>query len=107
MGHAVNPPRTLGGVDSGPQAIIDLDDAIHRFLDEHITGIRPEQPAGPARIFGMGGNDGRGDPAGAPPDGAGAASFRAAGAGANSSSGAGRPVTAAPSAEEPPDTWVH
>jgi putative CocE/NonD family hydrolase len=106
-GHAVNTTRTLGGVDFGPQAIIDLDDAIHRFLDEHITGIRPEQPAAPARIFVMGANEWRDEPAWPPPDVAGAEFFLSSGGRANSSYGDGRLVSAAPSAEEPPDTWVH
>ena len=50
MGHPVNTTRTLGEVDFGPQALIDLDGAMTAFLDEHVRGIEAEQAAAPVRI---------------------------------------------------------
>ena len=40
-GHQVNSSRTIGDVDFGPEALIDLDGAILGFLDEHVRGAAP------------------------------------------------------------------
>ena len=44
-GHAVNTTRTLGELDFGPAALMDLDGYVHTFLDEHVRGVRPEPAA--------------------------------------------------------------
>ena len=51
-GHAVNTTRTLGEVDFGPDAVIDLDAFVVAFLDEHVKGAQPER--GRARSAGAG-----------------------------------------------------
>ena len=61
-GHAVNTTRTLGEVDFGPNALIDLDAAVVAFLDEHVKGIKPGQAAAPVRIFVMGAGEWRDEP---------------------------------------------
>ncbi len=66
-GHAVNTTRTLGELDFGPDALIDLDGHVHAFLDEHVKGIRPEPPPAPVRIFVMGANEWRDARPGRPP----------------------------------------
>ena len=106
-GHAVNTTRKLGEVDFGPRALIDLDEVIHGFLDEHVKGIRPAQPPAPVRIFVMGGGEWRDEPAWPPPDVVETSLFLSSGGRANSRYGDGRLVGAAPAGEEPPDTWVH
>ena len=66
-GHAVNSTRTLGEVDFGPHALIDLDGAVLAFLDEHVRGIAPERAAAPVRIFVMGAGEWRDEQAWPPP----------------------------------------
>ena len=70
-GHAVNTTRTLGEVDFGPDALIDLDAPTLAFLDEHVQGHRARPPPAPVRIFVMGANEWRDEqawpPAGARP----------------------------------------
>src|SRR5215471_6279951 len=106
-GHAVNTTRTLGEVDFGPDALIDLDAHIAGFLDEHVKGTQPETPAAAVRIFVMGANEWREGPAW-PPAGTRPAVFHfSSGGHANSRFGDGRLVTSAVTTEEPPDEWTH
>jgi uncharacterized protein len=106
-GHAVNTTRTLGEVDFGPQALIDLDASVLAFLDEHVKGKMPEPPAAPVRIFVMGANEWR-DAETWPPAGAASAVYYLSGGGhANSRFGDGRLVPAPVAGHQPPDEWTH
>jgi uncharacterized protein len=105
--HAVNTTRTLGSVDFGPQALIDLDAYILNFLDEHVKGLRPEPEPAPVRIFVMGANEWR-DAQTWPPPGAASSVFYLSSAGhANSRFGDGRLIPAPVAADQPPDEWTH
>jgi hypothetical protein len=106
-GHQVNTTRTLGEVDFGPRALIDLDAAMIAFLDEHVKGIAPQAPAAPARIFVMGAGEWRDEPAWPPPYVAETAWYLSSGGAANSLHGDGRLTTEPPAGDEPPDSWVH
>jgi uncharacterized protein len=106
-GHAVNTTRTLGEVDFGPGALIDLDACVLAFLDEHVRGIAPQPRPAPVRIFVMGAGEWRDEQAW-PPAGAGSAVFHLSSGGhANSRFGDGRLRPAAVTAAEPPDEWTH
>jgi putative CocE/NonD family hydrolase len=58
-GHAVNATRSLGEVDFGPEALIDLDRYWLRWLDAHLNGA--PWPDKPVRMFVMGINEWRDD----------------------------------------------
>ena len=106
-GHAVNTTRTLGEVDFGPDALIDLDARVLGFLDEHVRGVKPDPPPAPVRIFVMGANEWR-DYATWPPAGVAPAVFHLSSGGrANSRLGDGRLAAEPVSAAEPPDEWTH
>jgi hypothetical protein len=106
-GHRVNTTRTLGEIDFGPDALIDLDGYVLAFLDEHVRGRAPERAAAPARIFVMGANEWRDEQAW-PPVGAGTHVFHLASDGhANSRFGDGRLQAAPVAGEQPPDEWTH
>jgi putative CocE/NonD family hydrolase len=106
-GHAVNTTRTLGEVDFGPDALIDLDGYVVAFLDEHVKGVRPRPEPAPVRIFVMGASEWR-DAQAWPPSDAVAAVFRLSSGGhANSRFGDGRLVPEPVSGEQPPDEWTH
>ena len=106
-GHAVNTTRTLGEIDFGPAAVIDLDAHVVAFLDEHVRGIAPERPAAPVRIFVMGAGEWR-DAQAWPPASAGSAVLHfSSGGQANSRFGDGRLVASPVTADEPPDEWIH
>ena len=79
-GHAVNTTRTLGEIDFGPDALIDLDGAMIAFLDEQSW-----PPAGCEPRSWWLSSDGR----------------------AHSRFGDGALVETAPSGDQPPDEWVH
>ena len=55
-GHQVNAGRTLGEIDFGHDAVIDLTAAMTGFLDEMVRGRTPAKPSPPVRIFLMGAN---------------------------------------------------
>ncbi len=40
----MNTSQTLGEIDFGPGALIDLDAYVLAFLDEHVRGIHPDPP---------------------------------------------------------------
>jgi putative CocE/NonD family hydrolase len=106
-GHAVNTARTLGEVDFGPDALIDLDGYVIAFLDEHVKGARPQPEPAPVRIFVMGANEWR-DARAWPPPGALATVFHLSSGGhANSRFGDGRLVPEPAPGEQPPDEWTH
>ena len=106
-GHAVNSTRTLGEVDFGPQAVIDLDAEILAFLDEHVKGKAPQTQPAPVRIFVMGANEWR-DAETWPPAGATSSVYYLSGGGhANSRFGDGRLVLSPVAGEQPPDEWTH
>jgi len=108
-GHAVNSTRTLGEVDFGPSALIDLDAYVFTFLDEHLRGTSPSSPQAPVRIFvmGAGASEWR-DESSWPP--ASAASYvwnLSSGGRANSRFGDGRLVAESAVEGEPFDEWTH
>jgi uncharacterized protein len=106
-GHVVNTTRTLGEVDFGPNAVIDLDAYVVAFLDEHVRGIRPASPPVPVRIFVMGANEWR-DEQTWPPAGAPSTVLHLSSDGrANSRFGDGKLVHAAVTGDQPPDEWTH
>ena len=106
-GHAVNTTRTLGEVDFGPQALINLDGAMVAFLDEHVRGVQPEPAAAPVRIFVMGAGEWRDEPSWPPPYVSETTLYLSSGGAANSLHGDGRLTAAPPAGDEPPDSWVH
>jgi len=106
-GHAVNTTRTLGEVDFGPSALIDLDAYVFGFLDEHVKGVVPSSPPAAARIFVMGANEWR-DESGWPPASAASHVWHLSSGGrANSRYGDGRLLDSPVSGDEPPDEWTH
>jgi putative CocE/NonD family hydrolase len=106
-GHVINTTRTLGEVDFGPNALIDLDAAVAAFLDEHVKAIKPEQAAAPVRIFVMGAGEWRDEPAWPPPYVADTTLYLSSGGAANSRYGNGRLSATPPDGDQPPDSWVH
>jgi hypothetical protein len=106
-GHQINTERVIGEVDFGPTAIIDLDAAVLGFLDEHVKGIAPAEPAAPARIFVMGVDEWRDEQAWPPAGVAETAWYLSSGGAANSLYGDGRLALSPPADEQPPDSWVH
>jgi putative CocE/NonD family hydrolase len=106
-GHAVNTTRTLGEVDFGPDALIDLDAHVVAFLDEHVKGIAPDPPAAPVRIFVMGANEWRDAQAWPPADAPSHVFHLSTDGHANSRHGDGRLAAAAVTGEQPPDEWTH
>ena len=106
-GHAVNTTRTLGDIDFGPTALIDLDSTVLGFLDEHVRGRAPEQPPAPVRLFVMGANEWR-DADAWPPAGSQPLELHLSSGGrANSLHGDGRLQSAPAGDDEPADTWTH
>ncbi len=106
-GHRVNTSRTLGEVDFGPEALIDLDAALIAFLDEHVRRRPPARPAAPVRIFVMGAGEWRDLSAWPPPGTTTLALQLDSDGGANSRFGDGRLRAGAPPADAPPDRWRH
>jgi len=106
-GHNVNTSRTVGEIDFGPDALIDLDATVLAFLDEHVKGVRPEPRPAPVRIFVMGANQWRDADTWPPSDAPSATYYLSSGGHANSRFGDGRLVPSPTDAEEPPDEWTH
>jgi hypothetical protein len=106
-GHQVNASRTLGEVDFGPDAVIDLDAAMTGFLDEMVRGRRAAEPSPPARIFLMGANRWLDVAEWPPPGSAELALHLDSDGGANSRYGDGRLHDGPAPAQSPADEWVH
>jgi putative CocE/NonD family hydrolase len=106
-GHRVNTSRTLGEVDFGPDAVIDMDAVMTGFLDEMVRGRAPAEPPPPARIFLMAANQWR-DLADWPPPGSAELALHLDSDGrANSRYGDGRLGDRPPPPDSPADGWVH
>ena len=106
-GHAVNTTRTLGDVDFGPDALIDLDRYVLDFLDLHVRGRTPEAEAAPVRIFVMGANEWRDEQQWPPASAPSLTYYLSSGGRANSRFGDGALVSTAVDDEQPPDEWIH
>ena len=106
-GHQINSSRVIGEVDFGPDALVDLDGAVLAFLDEHVKGSEPAEPAAPARIFVMGANEWRDEPSWPPPYVAETALYLSSDQAANSVYGDGRLSAAPPEGGREADAWVH
>ncbi|HEV2377957.1 MAG TPA: CocE/NonD family hydrolase [Streptosporangiaceae bacterium] len=106
-GHAVNTAPTLGEVDFGPGAVIDMDACVTGFLDEHVRGRQPAAPAAPVRIFVMGANEWRDAQTWPPADATTTVWHFSSGGRANSRFGDGRLAEEAVTDEQPPDEWTH
>ncbi|MGD1034546.1 MAG: CocE/NonD family hydrolase [Candidatus Dormibacteria bacterium] len=104
-GHQVNDSRTVGDVDFGPEAVIDLNGHVLRFLDEHLRD-RPADGGKPVRIFVMGANEWRDEDAWPPPDVTATTLHLHGGGRANSLFGDGT-LSPDPPGDEPPDQWIH
>jgi putative CocE/NonD family hydrolase len=107
-GHRVNSLRQLGEVDFGPEALIDLDRVLVAFLDHHVRGRPPADPAAPVQIFVMGAGEWR-DLQGWPPPGSATVALHLDSDGhANSRFGDGRlQAGGAPPPDAPADHWQH
>ncbi|MGZ4255104.1 MAG: CocE/NonD family hydrolase [Solirubrobacteraceae bacterium] len=106
-GHQVNAGSTLGELDFGHDAVIDMDAAMTSFLDEMMRGQAPANPSSPARIFLMAANqwlDLDGWPA---PESAELAWHLDSDGHANSRYGDGRLRDEPAGAESTADAWVH
>jgi uncharacterized protein len=106
-GHQVNTATTIGEVDFGHDAVIDLDAAMTGFLDETLRDRPPAVPPPPVRIFLMAANEWLDLDEWPPPDRAEMAWHLDSDGHANSSYGDGRLIEGSPSTESPADAWVH
>lgn len=104
-GHRVNTTRTLGDVDFGPDALIDLNAHILRFLDRHLRSGPPSGTA-PVRLFVMGANRWIDEEAWPPPTTRETVLFLHSAGRASSRYGDGA-LSEEPPAEEPVDRWTH
>lgn len=102
-GHAVNTTRTLGEVDFGPEALIDLDGYWVRWLRAQLDGEPWEDE--PVRMFVMGVNEWRDAPSWPVPDMTPTPLHLRSGGAANSRLGDGRLTWEAPPAGEPDDSY--
>jgi hypothetical protein len=106
-GHRVNTSRTIGEIDFGHSALIDLEGAMTAFLDELVRDRPPAEPPAPARIFLMVANQWL-DLAGWPPPGSSERTWHLDSDGhANSRYGDGRLREDHAPADSPADAWVH
>ncbi|HTX07269.1 MAG TPA: CocE/NonD family hydrolase [Solirubrobacteraceae bacterium] len=106
-GHQVNAGRTLGEVDFGHDAVIDLEAAMTGFLDEMVRERPPSEPAAPVRIFLMAANEWLDSEQWPVPGSTEVAWYLDSEGHANSRYGDGRLRDVPPSAESPADAWVH
>ena len=106
-GHAVNTTRTLGEVDFGPTALIDLDRYVLDFLDQHLPDKPADHEPAPVRILVMGVNEWRDEQQWPPASAASHTYYLSSGGRSNSRFGDGTLSTIPPSEEEPPDEWIH
>jgi uncharacterized protein len=106
-GHQVNAGATLGELDFGHDAVIDMEAAMTSFLDEMVRGKAPATPAPPGRIFLMGANQWLDIGGWPPPESAELAWHLDSDGHANSSYGDGRLGVDPPRTDSPADAWVH
>jgi uncharacterized protein len=106
-GHQVNTTNTLGELDFGHDAVIDLDAAMAGFLDEMLRDRPPAELPPPVRIFLMAANQWLDLDEWPPPGSTELAWYLDSEGHANSSYGDGRLVTASPPTDSPGDAWVH
>jgi uncharacterized protein len=106
-GHQVNAATTLGEVDFGHDAVIDLEAAMTGFLDEMVRNLPPSEPLPPVRIFLMAANEWRELDDWPAPGSAEVTWYLDSGGRANSSYGDGRLRDGPPPVESPTDAWVH
>lgn len=106
-GHAVNTTRTLGEVDFGAQALIDLDAVMLGFLDEHLRDRVPDAPDEPVRLFLMGANCWLSEAQWPPADCTPRSWWLDSDGAANSRFGDGRLVEQPVATESSVDTWTH
>jgi putative CocE/NonD family hydrolase len=104
-GHRINSTRTLGDVDFGPDALIDLNAYVLRFLDHHLRGGPAPSPT-PVRMFLMGAGRWL-DEATWPPAGVTETVLHLHGGGRAQSRYGDGSLSAEPPGEEAPDGWVH
>jgi uncharacterized protein len=106
-GHQVNAATTLGELDFGPEAVINLEAAMTGFLDEMVRHDPPAEPPPPVRLFLMAANAWL-DLDDWPAPGSAEVAWHLDSEGrANSSYGDGRLRGGPPPSESPPDAWVH
>ena len=56
-GHAFNTNRRIGGVDFGPEAVVDLDSVYIRFFDRYLKGVENGiEEEDPVKVFVTGSN---------------------------------------------------
>jgi putative CocE/NonD family hydrolase len=106
-GHQVNAATTLGELDFGHDAVIDLEAAMTGFLDEIVRDSPPAEPLAPVRIFLMAANEWLDLDDWPAPETAELAWYLDSGGHANSSYGDGRLRDGVAPSESPPDSWVH
>jgi putative CocE/NonD family hydrolase len=104
-GHHVNESRVLGDVDFGPEAVIDLNGYVLRFLDEQLRAGPPAGPK-PVRIFLMGANEWRYEETWPPADVTETILYLHGSGRANSCYGDGA-LSPDPPGDEPADQWIH
>jgi hypothetical protein len=106
-GHQANAGTTLGEIDFGHDAVIDLAAAMTGFLDEMVRADPPDEPSPPVRIFLMAANEWL-DLDDWPAPGSAKVVWHLDSEGhANSGAGDGRLRSDPASAESPADAWVH
>jgi uncharacterized protein len=102
------PVRSLGGVDFGADAIVDIGDLHRRWFDHWLKGDGDEPwPEPRARVFVGGTNTWRGAAAWPPPDVEPRALYLRSAGRANTLAGDGRLDPEPPPAAEPADTYVY
>jgi uncharacterized protein len=106
-GHQVNTTTTLGELDFGHDAVIDLNAAMTGFLDEMVRDAPPPVPSPPVRIFLMAANKWLDLDEWPAPGSAEMAWYLDSDGHANSSYGDGRLRDGPPSTQSPEDAWVH
>jgi putative CocE/NonD family hydrolase len=104
-GHAVNTTRTLGEVDFGPSALIDLDGYWLRWLDAQLD--HKPWPDKPVRIFVMGVDEWRDHDVWPPAAMEPRPLYLRSDGGANSRLGNGRLSWERPPEDEPPDRYEY
>ena len=105
--HSLPALRTIGAVDFGPEATVDLAERTLRWFDWQILGREPsDELVAPVRYFTMGPNTWQEAETWPPPDALATSFFLRGGGGANGAGGDGR-LERAPGGDEPPDEFLY